>query len=100
MNAKYPTLHPQVAMQIVDGSAVIVLADSGEVLVFNEIGTRILEMIDGQRSVTDVASAIESEYDVSAQEAREDLEAFLQTLVEADALTLESDSIAPSNEQG
>ena len=91
MNAKRPALHPQVAMQIVDGSAVIVLADSGEVLVFNETGTRILEMIDGERTVTDVASAIESEYKVSAQEARADLEAFLQTLVEAHALTLESD---------
>lgn len=89
MNAKYPTLHPQVAMQKVDGSAVIVLADSGEVLVFNETGTRILEMIDGKRNVSEVASLIESEYEVSAEEARQDLEAFLQTLVAANALTFE-----------
>ncbi|HKP88149.1 MAG TPA: PqqD family protein [Blastocatellia bacterium] len=76
-------------MQKVDGSAVIVLADSGEVLVFNETGTRILEMIDGKRNVSEVASLIESEYEVSAEEARQDLEAFLQTLVAANALTFE-----------
>ena len=89
MDAKYPALHPQVAMQIVDGSAVIVLADSGEVMVLNETGTRILEMIDGKHCVAEVASVIESEFNVSAQEAREDLEAFLQTLAQANALTFE-----------
>lgn len=85
-------------MQIVDGSAVIVLADSGQVMVFNETGTRILEAIDGTRSVEEVASIIESEYEVSGEEARQDLEAFLGTLAEADALTMESNSNASASE--
>jgi coenzyme PQQ synthesis protein D (PqqD) len=97
MNAKYPALHPQVAIQIVDGSAVIVLADSGEVLVFNETGTRILSMIDGERSVMDVAGAIESEYKVSAEEAHQDVESFLRTLAEVNALIFEPDSSAPDS---
>lgn len=80
------TLHPQVAIQTVDGLAVMVLADSGEVLVVNSLGTRILELIDDKRSVTEIANAIESEYLVSAADARRDLETFLQTLREAGAL--------------
>ena len=88
MTTDYPTLDPQVAIQTIDGLAVMVLADSGEVLVLNPTGTRILELLDGKRSVTEVAAAIESEYAVSAEEAQRDLESFLQILIEAGALTL------------
>lgn len=90
MDAKYPVLHPQVAMQSVDGLAVIVLADSGEVIVVNELGTRIIDLIDGERSTEEVASTIESEYQVTAEEARNDLEEFLQMLTEAGALSFKS----------
>src|SRR6266498_1974290 len=96
MTADYPALAAQVAMQTVDGLAVMVLADSGEVLVLNPIGTRILELIDGKRSVAEIAGVIESEYTVSAEEARRDLETFLQTLQEAGALT--SPANAPDGE--
>ena len=92
MNAKYPVLHPQVAMQNVDGLAVIVLADSGEVIVVNEIGSRIVELIDGKRSAEEVAGTIESEYRVTAEEARSDVEDFLQVLAEAGVLRFESRS--------
>ena len=90
MTAEYPALHPQVAMQDVDGLKVIVLADSGEVLVVNKLGTRIVELIDGKRTVAEVADALESEYEVSAEELRGDLETFLRTLSDAGALTLRS----------
>jgi coenzyme PQQ synthesis protein D (PqqD) len=86
MNADCPALHSQVAMQTVDGLAVLVLADSGEVVVLNQVGTRILELLDGRRSFDELVAAIESEYEVSEDEARRDLEAFLQTLLDAGAL--------------
>lgn len=86
MTADYLALDPQVAMQTVDGLAVMVLADSGEVLVLNPVGTRILELIDGKHSIAEIAGTIESEYEVAAETARRDLEAFLQTLREAGAL--------------
>jgi Coenzyme PQQ synthesis protein D (PqqD) len=94
MQAKYPVLHPQVAMQNVDGLAVIVLADGGEVIVVNEIGTRIVGLIDGKRSAEEVAGIVESEYQVTAGEALRDLEDFLRMLAEAGALTFESRSNA------
>jgi hypothetical protein len=87
MIAEYPALHSQVAMQIVDGLTVIVLADSGEVLVLNALGTRIVDLIDGKRSVNEIARLIEEEYDVTAEIARRDLDEFLRTLSEAGALS-------------
>ena len=87
MISEHPALHPQVATQVVNGLTVIVLADSGEVLVVNSLGTRILDLIDGKRSVAEIARQIEAEYEVPAEEARRDLDEFLQTLSEAGALS-------------
>ena len=89
MVAEYPALHAQVAMQVVDDLAVIVLADSGEVLVVNSLGTRIVELLDGRQSVTEIARRIAEEYDVPVEEARRDLDEFLRTLSEAGALNPE-----------
>ncbi len=81
-------VHPQVAARIVDGSAVIVLADSGTVTVLNEVGTRMWELIDGTRSVRDIVKAIESEYDVSLEQAARDVDDLIQQLHDAQAIVL------------
>jgi hypothetical protein len=85
---KYPTPHPQVATRTVEDAAVIVLADSGEVTVLNPVGTSVWELADGRRTVQEIIAAIEAEYEVSREQAQEDVTSFLQTLVEAGALTL------------
>ena len=85
--SKYPVLHPQAASRIVDDSAVIVLADTGQVNVFNAVGTRIWDLIDGKRTPQDIARVIQSEYDVSPETATQDVEAFLKALLEIKAIT-------------
>jgi hypothetical protein len=92
MIADYLALHPQVATQTVDGLKVMVLSDSGEVLVLNATGTRIVELIDSKHSVTEVSHAIEDDYPESAADVRRDLESFLQILLDAGALV----DVAPS----
>jgi hypothetical protein len=86
--SKYPTPHPQVATRTVDESAVIVMADSGEVTVLNAVGTRVWELADGSRSIADIIAAIEAEYQVTSEQAQQDVTTFLQSLIEASALTL------------
>ena len=83
-----PTPHPQVAARVVDGSAVIVLADTGEVNVLNAVGTRVWELCDGSRSARQIAEQIEAEFEVSPEEARRDVEEFLESLAQAQAVTL------------
>jgi coenzyme PQQ synthesis protein D (PqqD) len=85
---KYPVAHPQVAARIVDGSAVIVLADSGTVTVLNEVGTSVWELIDGTRSIGAIVQAIESEYEVSLEEAARDVQELIQQLLDAKAILL------------
>jgi hypothetical protein len=92
--AKYPVLHPQVATRIVEGEALIVLADSGQVNVLNPVGTRMWELMDGTRSVQQIADTICDEFDVAEDEAKRDLEEFVQQLIESNAIVLQ-DQPAP-----
>ncbi len=85
---KFPVAHPQVAARIVDGSALIVLADSATVTVLNEVGTRVWELIDGTRSVSAIAQAIESEYEISLDQATRDVQELIQQLIDAQALVM------------
>jgi hypothetical protein len=93
--AKYPVLHPQVATRIVDGEAVIVLADSGQVNVLNPVGTRMWELIDGTRSVQQIADAVCAEFDVTEAQVQRDLEEFMQELVDANAVVLQDRPASP-----
>lgn len=86
---KYPVLHPQVATRTVDGEAVIVLADSGQVNVLNPVGTRMWELMDGKRNIQQIVDAICEEFDVSEEEAKRDLEEFLQQLIDVNAIVLQ-----------
>ena len=88
-SSKYPVPHPQVAARVVDGEAVIILADSGEVNVLNPVGTRIWELTDGARTVQQIADTIVAEYDVTPEAALQDVTEFLQTLADANMLTLQ-----------
>ncbi|HID64386.1 MAG TPA: pyrroloquinoline quinone biosynthesis peptide chaperone PqqD [Anaerolineae bacterium] len=91
---KYPVLHPQVAARIIDGEAVIVLPESGQVTVLNEVGSRIWELIDGTRSVGEITEAIVAEYDVTAEQAERDVEEFIQELVDNKMLVLADEKVA------
>ncbi len=86
----YPVPHPQAASRTVEGSAVVVLADAGEVNVFNSVGTRIWELADGSRTVQQIIESIVAEFDVSSERATADVFEFLQSLVDARAVILKS----------
>jgi coenzyme PQQ biosynthesis protein PqqD len=85
---KRPAPHPQVASRIVDGEALIVLADSGEVTVLNSIGSRVWELADGSRSVGEIVETIVAEYDTTREQAEQDVVAFLQELEQGKMLVL------------
>ncbi len=91
---KYPVLHPQVAARIIDGEAVIVLPESSQVNVLNEVGSCIWKLIDGTRSVGEITEAIVAEYDVTAEQAERDVNEFIQELVESKMLVLSDEKAA------
>lgn len=74
--------HPEAAFRIYQEEGVVVLPAGAEVHVLNPVGTRVWELLDGRRTVTDIIEAILEEYEISREEARTDVHAFLASLAE------------------
>ena len=77
----YPAPHEQVAGRVIANEAVLVLAQSGEVQVLNEVGARIWELTDGTRTIAQIAQTIADEFDVSLEQAQADVGDFISALV-------------------
>ena len=81
MQHLYPEPHPQTAGRVIDGEAVLILADKSEVNVLNDVGSRIFELADGSRSVAAIADVISAEYDVPPATAKADTQAFIDQMI-------------------
>ena len=84
----YPKPHPQTAGRVIDGEAVFILSEISEINVLNEVGSRIFELADGSRTLNEISQAISDEYEVSSQQAEQDVLEFVQKLVKQNVLVL------------
>ena len=75
-----PMKHPDSASRVYDGEAFIVLPQSHQYKILNHVGTRVWELIDGVRTVDEMARVIAEEYEVSVEKAREDVIEFVTDL--------------------
>ena len=89
-----PRLHGEAGVQRVGGRLLAVGPDEhlhtfeeadGEV---SEVAERIVELVDGRRTVADIVAALCDEFDVDAGVCREDTVAFLGLLVQKRVLVL------------
>ncbi len=74
------TIADNVLFQEVDGEAVLLSLDEGCYYGLDELGTRIWKLIDQDLDRDQVVAAIVEEYDVTPEQARHDLDAFLGDL--------------------
>jgi hypothetical protein len=86
----YPIPSPDTISRVLEGETVLVLPTRGLVNVLNELGQYVWNLIDGHRSVEDIVTEVCNEYNVSSEQARQDVMSFLQLLSEKGALVLES----------
>lgn len=59
------------------------VGDLDSIYTLNEVGTMIWELIDGKRSVSQIAEEICVSYDVTPEEAKKDTIDFVTTLMKA-----------------
>jgi len=85
----YPKPHPQTAGRVIDGEAVLILADSSEVNVLNRVGSRIFELSDGTSTIEEIAQTIAREYEVTYEQADLDVREFILQLVDQSIIVLE-----------
>jgi pyrroloquinoline quinone biosynthesis protein D len=89
-----PRVHGETALQKVGGRWVAATPDDqlhsfelaeGEV---SEVGERIVELIDGRRSVADIVAALVNEFEVSREVAESDTLEFIGLLADKQVLAL------------
>jgi hypothetical protein len=89
-----PRLHPETGVQRVGGR--LMAAGPGELLhtfedargQVSEVAERIVELVDGRRTVADIVAALCDEFEVQPEACRVDTVAFVKLLVEKKVLVL------------
>jgi hypothetical protein len=74
-----------------DGT-VIVSREDGQLRVVNEVGAFIWDLINGRNSVALITQRVVDRFDVEADDAQADVEAFIRALGERDLVTLKERS--------
>jgi hypothetical protein len=62
------------------------VGDMGSIYNLNEVAAFIWEHLDGEKTLLDIKNMVVKEFDVSSEEAEEDLVAFVSQLKEIDAI--------------
>jgi len=83
--------NPRVAARIVEGHALVVVLDQRQVHRLDEVGSRIWELCDG-RTLGAICDQVVSEFEVTRDEALEDMLNFIQDLRDAGALIVEGEA--------
>ncbi len=79
-----------------DEGGLLVDSDESKVHVLNPVGSRIYELLDGAHSTEEIVRAVVAEFEISEEQARQDLQLFLRQLEET--RTLESVGSAAHSE--
>jgi len=87
----------EVAAKVMDGEAILINLSSGIYYSMDKVGGVIWELIEKRCSLEEIREAISGRYNVSPQQAQEDVERLTNELLQ-EKLVLESDDAAPSGE--
>jgi hypothetical protein len=72
-----------VRYRVIDDEAVVIRQDAGEVLGLNDIGARVLELVDGKASVEVLLEKMAGEFEIDRAQLERDVFEFLKELTEA-----------------
>jgi hypothetical protein len=88
---KYPDKHPRTASRVIDGEAIVVVCDENLVKILNSVGSRIWELADGNKTVSEIVKVICSEYEVDVEQAEKDTVEFVEELIKSGMMYLSAD---------
>lgn len=77
----HPRRNPRCSFRkIGDEGGLVVFPGRSEVKVLNPVGIAVFSLLDGTNDIDALAAAVAGEFDVSAVEARSDVETFVEDL--------------------
>lgn len=81
-----PTRRPDMRFRVVGDEGIIVSQDQAEVIAVNEVGARVLSLVDGERTLGEILTSVGEEFDVSSETLERDTRPFLSELVDSGVL--------------
>lgn len=79
----------RVLTQRAAGSLVLLDLDGGEYFALDEVSARVWDLCDGTRDVAAVITSISSEYDAPQEMITEDVQAFLEEMIDEELLVVQ-----------
>ena len=80
------SLNPRVRFRKIADNGVLVHMDDGRVIVVNEVGHAICEMLEKPVSRGDIVDSLTTLFDVEAEQAEADVSAFIEQMEAENAL--------------
>jgi len=77
-----------VRFRAVGDETVVIRQEAAEALVLNEVAGRLLDLIDGKRTIADLVDRLLEEYEVAPGDVVGDVKEYLEELVETGIVTL------------
>mgnify|MGYP001814352606 CR=1 FL=1 len=71
---------PDVRYRVIDDEAVVVRQGEGDVLVFNQVAARVIQLVGEGLSSQQISDRVVDEFDAPDKRIRKDVEAFLEEL--------------------
>ena len=72
----------KVPWRIIEGEAVLVKVDSGEVVQLNEVAAEIWRVIDGNKTIAEIVDHIHGLFEVDRKQVKKDALEFVQSLLD------------------
>jgi 4-diphosphocytidyl-2C-methyl-D-erythritol kinase len=83
-------LAPGVISRESDAELVVVLPEKGKYVVLNGTGADVFQLVDGQRTLEEIAAALSERHGVPVERVQADVLTFAQKLLDRDAVRLRS----------
>lgn len=88
MENRIPVKSEKIASRIIDSEAIIVLLEKQQTIILNEVGSYIWEIIDGKRNISELTQIISSEFDITYEEALNDIVEFIEDMTKRGAILI------------
>jgi hypothetical protein len=76
------TRHPDMISAEIGGEAVMMSIEKGAYFGLNPVATRIWDLIEQPKTLAELIQAITDEYEVSAEQAADDVQVFVADMIE------------------
>lgn len=77
-----------VGFRRIENEGVVLVSETSQAIVLNETGTRVLELLDRKRSVSEILAVLEAEFEVLHAQLSAEVTSFLEKALDAKIVEL------------